>query len=145
MRGFPPVQIFLLALAFALLAIPLSHLTGNVVVRPPVVEEPGGKEPAKEINTWVRLRWAHPPTRLSLMHDGQEMLTKPDLAAGTLEFKTRLQQGRKTEEWLVEAAWPEGTPDTALTLEVQPDGRDTRQDTRWSSAGTLSDVITLSW
>lgn len=145
MRGFPPVQIFLLVLAFALLAIPLSHLTGNVVVRPSEVDEPGAKAAAKEISAWVRLRWAHPPTRLSLMHDGAELLQKPDLTAGSLEFKTRLKPGRNTEEWLVDATWPEGTPDTALTLEVQPDGRDTRQDTRWSSAGTLSDVITLSW
>ena len=40
---------------------------------------------------------------------------------------------------------PENTPDTALTLEIEPDGLEARSETRWSSAGNLDEVITFSW
>jgi hypothetical protein len=43
------------------------------------------------------------------------------------------------------ATWPDNTPDTALTLELEPDGLEARSETRWSSAGSLDEVITFSW
>lgn len=39
--------------------------------------------------------------------------------------------------------WPEGTPDTALTVEVEPDGFETRSETRWSTGSALSEILTL--
>jgi hypothetical protein len=43
------------------------------------------------------------------------------------------------------ATWPQNTPDTALTLEIEPDGLEARSETRWSAAGSLDEVITFSW
>ena len=45
----------------------------------------------------------------------------------------------------VSATWPGNTPDTALTLEFEPDGLESRSETRWSSGGSLDEVITFSW
>jgi hypothetical protein len=63
MRGFPPIQLFLLCLAFIVLAVPLSHLTGNTsntkVIKVAAVE-------AKSVKALLRLRFAHKPAKLSL-------------------------------------------------------------------------------
>jgi hypothetical protein len=75
MRGFPPIQIFLLVLAFIVLAIPLSHLTGNAQ------EKSAPQAVAKEkqnIKALLRLRFAHKPSTLSLKIAGKELITAID-------------------------------------------------------------------
>jgi hypothetical protein len=63
MRGFPPIQIFLLCLAFIVLAVPLSHLTGNTSNAK--VVKVAAKE-AQSAKALLRLRFAHKPSTLSL-------------------------------------------------------------------------------
>ncbi len=143
MRGFPPVQIFLLGLAFVLLAIPLTHLTGDVHVAA-VMSEPAKKAP-ETVPALVRLRYAHKPLTVSLKQEGRELLEKPDLAASPTEMKAKVSAGRKAKEFLLEATWPPGTPDTALTVDLEPDGLETRSQTCWSADARLSELIIFSW
>jgi hypothetical protein len=140
MRGFPPIQLFLLCLAFVALAVPLSHLTGNTshakVVQPAVKE-------AQSVKALLRLRFAHKPSTLSLKLADKELIASAD--ASPLEREAVLPATQEGLDVFLSATWPENTPDTALTLEIEPDGLEARSETRWSSAGSLDEVITFSW
>ena len=48
-------------------------------------------------------------------------------------------------ELLVSAIWPQGTQEAALTVEIEPDGREAISQTRWSSGGQLNEVLTFKW
>lgn len=140
MRGFPPIQLFLLCLAFVALAVPLSHLTGNTnhakVIQPAVNE-------TQSVKALLRLRFAHPPTTLSLKIADKELITTLD--ATPIEIDNVLPATQDGVDVFLSATWPQNTPDTALTLEIEPDGLEARSETRWSAAGSLDEVITFSW
>lgn len=140
MRGFPPIQIFLLCLAFIVLAVPLSHLTGNTSNAK--VVKVAAKE-ANSVKALLRLRFAHKPSTLSLKIADKELITTVD--ASPLELDAVLPATKDGVDVFVSATWPDNTPDTALTLELEPDGLEARSETRWSSAASLDEVITFSW
>lgn len=140
MRGFPPIQIVLLALAFIVLAVPLSHLTGNAQARPAAQVE---KQAGKEVKALLRLRYAHQPATLSLTIGGKEIITSAD--ESPVEVAAALIEPQNGIDVLLAATWPENTPDTAITLELEPDGLESRSETRWSSGGSLDEVITFTW
>lgn len=145
MRGFPPIQIFLLCLAFAVLAIPLAHLTGSHQLSRGMAsgQPPVAKKEAQLRSVWLRLRYAHRPATLSLKVADKELLTAVE--DSPIEVKTTLPDVSAGLDAFLSATWAEGTPDTALTLEVEPDGLDTRSETRWSSAASLNEVLSFSW
>ena len=61
------------------------------------------------------------------------------------EFKAGMEVSHDGNELIVSATWPEGTPETALTVELEPDGFETRSETRWSSGTELNEVLTFTW
>jgi hypothetical protein len=140
MRGFPPIQLFLLCLAFVALAVPLSHLTGNThnakVIQPAVKE-------TQSVKALLRLRFAHPPTTLSLKLADKELIASAE--ASPLELHAVLASTQDGVDVFLSATWQQNTPDTALTLEIEPDGLEARSETRWSAASSLDEVITFSW
>ena len=140
MRGFPPIQIFLLVLAFIVLAVPLIQLTGHVSHAKPA---PAKVVEAQSVKTLLRLRYAHKPATLSLKIADKEQIHS--IAASPIELQTTLPSIKDGVDVFLNATWPEGTPDTSLTLELEPDGLATRSETRWSSAGSLDEVITFEW
>lgn len=146
MRGFPPLQIFILGLLFGLLAVPMVQLTGNAPV--PATSKPGGTEVAAvktTIPALLRLRYAHRPLTISLKSDARELVSKPDMSSSPIELETEITLSKDGNEFSLEASWPPGTPDTALTVEIEPDGQDPRTVTLWSSGSDLSEILTLSW
>ncbi len=145
MRGFPPLQIFLLGLAFCLLAVPLAQLTSNVahVETAPVMAK-ADAAPVK-VAAVIRLRYAHKPLSISLKQGGLELLPKLDLTTSPAEMQTKMTISKAGNELELSATWPTGTPDTALTLEIEPDGLETRSETRWSSDSTLNEILTFIW
>lgn len=140
MRGFPPIQIFLLVLTFVVLAVPLSHLTGTTSV---AKAAPVKVVETKSVKALLRLRYAHKPMTLSLKIADKELMN--GIAVSPIELETALTAPKDGVDVFLSATWPEGTPDTSITLEVEPDGLATRSETRWSSAGSLDEVITLEW
>ncbi|MBB5032123.1 hypothetical protein [Prosthecobacter vanneervenii] len=141
MRGSPPIQIFLLGLMFVVLAVPLSHLTGTTTpvkaaVVAKVVEEKG-------VKGLVRVRYAHRPVMLSVKVGEKELVTA--IEESPMEVDAPLPSTKDGVDVFVKATWPEGTPDTAVTVELEPDGLATRSETRWSSAASLDEVITFEW
>lgn len=140
MRGFPPIQIFLLALTFIVLAVPLSQLTGTVShakAAPAKVKE------SQSVKSLLRLRYAHKPVTLSVKIAGKELIT--EIAASPIEIQISLPSAKDGVDVFLKATWAEGTPDTSITLELEPDGLATRSETRWSADGSLDEVITFVW
>lgn len=145
MRGFPPIQLFLLCLTFVALAVPLSHLTGNTsnakVVKITLIN--GTPAGAENMRALLRLRFAHKPSTLNLKVADKELVASAD--ASPLELHAVLPSAQDGVDVFLSATWPENTPDTALTLEIEPDGLEARSETRWSVAASLDEVITFSW
>lgn len=150
MRGFPPLQIFLLVLAFGLLAVPMVQLTGQVQPSSSAAlerENESAQEKAanQKVEALIRLRYAHRPVSLSLKQEGRELLKDVDLTTSPIEVSTELAISPDGNELTLQAQWPDGTPDTALTFEVEPDGLDSRTETRWSAGSSLEEILTLTW
>lgn len=152
MRGFPPVQLFILGLVFGLLALPLVQLTSTPAVEPVAKEGRSHNDHLKAddgklvtVPTMARLRFAHQPLSVSLKQGDKELAQKLDLSASPVEFRTGVKVSKGGNELVLAATWPEGTPDTALTVELEPDGFEIRSETRWSSGTALEEVLTFSW
>jgi hypothetical protein len=155
MRGFPPIHLMLLAIAFALVAVPLVQLTGKGAAMAETMaagrqteqsldEHPGGAH-VHEVPVQIRLRFAHRPERVSLKVGETELLRALVWSETQAVAEVTLEIGQAGEEYLLEAAWPEGTPETAVTVEIEPDGLDTKSETRWSEEGEVSDMLTFHW
>ena len=142
MRGSPPIQLFLLALAFVLLAFPLARLTGNGAV---TARETAPAAEVQEVPVLIRLRFAHPPRQVSLLQEERDLLAGADFSSSPVEIETRLRLGTDGEELRLEAAWAEGTPDTAISVEIEPEGHETREATRWSDGPELNDLLLFQW
>lgn len=140
MRGFPPIQIFLLALTFIVLAVPLSHLTGTVTQAKAATAK---VEETQSVKTLLRLRYAHKPTTLSVKIADKELIA--EIAGSPIEVQTALPSVKDGVDVFLSATWADGTPDTSITLELEPDGFASRSETRWSSVGSLDEVITFEW
>lgn len=157
MRGSPPLHLLLLAAAFMLVALPLWRLTcarpgshghthgGPVVVRG--VDDHPEEEHVHHLTTTVRVWFAHRPLSVSLMAGETELLKEVNWAAAEapVEVGVELEIGHDGNELVLEASWPEGTPLTAVTVELEPEGLETRAETRWATEGEVSDVLTFEW
>lgn len=146
MRGFPPLQIFILGLLFGLLAVPMVQLTGTAP-KSEAAETESTKVVAEKttVPALLRLRYAHKPLSISLKSEDRELVSKPDMSSSPIELETEITLSKDGNEFSLEATWPAGTPDTALTVEIEPDGQDPRTVTLWSSGSDLSEILTLSW
>lgn len=108
MRGFPPTQIFILALLFGLLAVPLVQLTGNApsmahadhdardsqVVKGGT-DHPEGEHKHVKVPAMIRLRYAHKPLSISLKSEGHELLAQVDLSSAPIEAKAEVEISRR--------------------------------------------------
>jgi len=152
MRPSPLVLLALVAVGFALIAVPLARLTGAEGASRPTT---GGAAAAPAaagaglVTSWVRLRFAHPPLKVTLSQDGRSVAVfaaPADAASGLMEQACELAlPPGEVIDLLVEATWPGGTPPTALGVEVEPDGQETRRATVWTEAPALTELLTFSW
>ncbi len=149
MRGSPPLHLALFAAAFFLFAIPLAKLTfarpQRVMTPEPVISATEAKR--HEVATLIRLRLAHAPASLSLKQGDMELLPGDVLAkpASVIEQQAALVIPPDGIELSLEVTWPVGTPNTAVTVELEPDGMDTQAVTRWSEGPVLSEIISYQW
>ena len=144
MRGSPPLQLAILLLGFFALAVPLVQLTSARPV--PLAGRPApAAEAAAPRPMLVRIRHAHKPASLSLMLGGKELLPPPESGASPLEIRTTFAIPAEGIEFSLHATWPAGTPDTPLTLEVEPDALDMQSQTLWSIDGRIDDTLAFAW
>ncbi len=144
MRGSPPVQLALLLAGFLLVAVPLMQLTNAKNVGPEAAI-PGANEAQAATPATLRVRFAHRPTELSIKHGDRNLLQGVDVSESPVEAGLEVVIPKEGIEFQVSAKWPEGTPDTALTVDLEPDAMDTQSQTRWSVAGTMQETIVFQW
>ena len=142
MRGFPPLHLILLSLIFAIIGIPLYRLTSAGPVRQEESEPVAGAKTA----AYIRLKYAHRPTEVSARLGTDDLLKGISLDETSIESEVQIAIPPDGFEIILSAKWPEGTPDTALTLEVEPAGLDSKKETRWTSGSPeLNEVIVFDW
>lgn len=152
MRPSPLVLLAFVAIGFALIAVPLARLTraegARRVVAPGTAAVVDGTG-APGVPTLVRIRFAHAPLAVTVMQDSRlvaEFGVPEDPGSGQMERSAVLAGPVDAPvDLLVEATWPAGTPPTALGVEVEPDGAETRRATVWAEDLSLSELLTFSW
>ena len=142
MRGYPPIHLFILILAFAAMAVPLARLTS---ARPLAAAVPRAVRPATMHSTHLKLRYAHTPKSISLKTGAHDLLKDAPIAASPVELQADLDIPAEGIEFILTVEWAEGTADTPLTLDLEPDGLDTITETRWSSGHQMTEVISFQW
>lgn len=133
----------MLMLAFGALAVPLSQLT----FAKPRAAAPARPQQAESqrVSTLIRLRYAHKPTHVALRIGDRELLPAPVLESSPIEATVDLNIPHEGIEFILSAEWPAGTADTALTIELEPDGLETRTQTCWSDANQMTEVVSFQW
>jgi hypothetical protein len=143
-RGSPLLHFLIGVIAFALFAIPVSRLT---VAREesPATEKPesSAEEAGAPRRTFIRVRVAHVPQSLSLKLGDRELLPSP--ATSPVETEATIGIPKDGLELALNAKWPDGTPDTAVTIELEPDELESRRETLWSTGPALNGIITFKW
>lgn len=148
MRGYPPVHIFLCIIAFAAFAIPLARLT---FARPAFIEARAIDETSttaaqsNEVATTIRVRLAHIPSSLSLKLGEKELLPADAASHALSEIQVPVNLPSDGIELFIQANWPDHTPDTAVTVELEPDGLETQSQTRWSNGSSLDEILPYQW
>jgi hypothetical protein len=141
MRGSPPLHLVLLIVLFGALAVPLAKLTfarAKVTMNHEVRQS--GKTP-----TLIRFRFAHPPQSASITLNGGVLLGASVVPGSNVETTQEIEIPKEGIEFLAKVLWPEGTPDTAFSIELEPDGLDTQTQTKWSSGSKLEDLFVFKW
>ncbi len=143
MRGAPPIHLVLLAVAFALFAIPLAQLT---FARQDIVMTKTEVPITASIKTemLLRIRFAHVPKSLSLKIGDRELIPAVPLIS-PLDIRTEMDIPSEGIDLMLDVSWQVGTPETAVTIELEPDGLDAKSHTRWSIGTQLHEILPYLW
>ena len=135
----PRATFFLTLLGVLLAGAPLPWLTGAEEATVPVAAEPAQTDRQQ---VYASLRATGRPEKLQLRLHG-ELLAEVD---GDLPWEgdLLLPVGCNATDSEVEAVWPE-PGEQAVTLTLEPDGREACSCTRWAEAGTMHDVFNFVW
>lgn len=92
----------------------------------------------------MTVKCAHLPTTLSITCNNHVIWTS---ATPALEesIDCRLPLSGNAVNLTLTAQWPEGTPDTPITVTLEPEDREESSSTRWSFGSKLNDVYSFSW
>lgn len=150
MRSLPLLEAFLLLLLLGVAAIPIVRLTTSQPVR--VIRHSHVPTDFKSTGNWatcyVTIRTAHPPSALTILHEGNTFLdiTNPPPATLDLEWNFRPEHlGPAGLELDVRAVWPDTLEtETALEITLEPDARDARSSTLWGT-GDTQDFLSFTW
>lgn len=147
MRGSPVLQCLIGAVAFALFAIPLARLT---IARsaPPRSDAAATAAPesAKARHAFIRIRFAHPPESLSLRFDGRELVPPTgSVLVSPIETEAVVPLSHDGIDLALAVRWPGNIPETAVTVELEPDELDGRRETRWATGAALDEILSFKW
>ena len=141
-----PLTRFLLTLAGVLLAgVPLVYLTsprGNEQATLPLSQQP---EPT--LRTHLSLRYTGVPISATLRYEDDIIAEIAPAPASPYECFIDLPANCQIADIEVEIHWPENSPENAVTLTAEPQGRPSRTETQWtgSNGSLLHSIFTLSW
>jgi hypothetical protein len=137
MRGSPIRRACLIILALLLVGLPVWKVTS---VQPELSPAATEKLVASPTPVDLLVTFAHPPQSWTLRHLGK--ILAENQTSTQLKITTLLEFPTEGIDLQIEAAWPKGTPETAVRIEaIKPDGLPS-VGTLWGQ-GTLDGVITL--
>ena len=168
MRGSPILHLLVFAAAFGLIAFKVAEYTGKGGYahaqheaepdhghhedddKRQVVEgadsHPEGEHVHVKVPAHILIHFAHPPTRVSLQQEDAELVGLDlDWTQSPVEVEARIEVAHEGNEMFITADWPKGTPDTALTIEIEPNGFDARAQTVWTDEAELDELILFEW
>lgn len=146
MTGFPFLRVLVLALLFAAATWPLLRLTSG---HQRVDEVPSGvvagEAPAIRIPAVLRVRCTHRPEHLTVRQGGVTWLEirNPDLFS--MEVPVEIPDDPAGLEVQISAGWPPGLAETAIGLELEPDGYETQRQSLWTSTPDLEEIVSFRW
>jgi hypothetical protein len=142
MRGFPLINGALILIALVVALIPLVRLTSAQRAElPTTVPTP---TPSQGIPVTISARYAHPPTQLVISHLGQELWSAASRSEIDEGVNLALPLPEEGIDLLVTAAWPNGTPNTALEITLEPESLREQSKVLWGE-GQAEDVLTFQW
>ncbi len=136
-----PLRLFIPTLmGFILMGIFIWHITKT---------EPMTKASASittqvaEAPILLTLKLAHPASEISIYHNNSQIwhTTAPALYS---EIDVNLPDSNEYSLH-VKARWPQNTPDTAISLTLEKQGKYPQSDTKWSFGHELSDIYQFTW
>lgn len=140
-----PRTTFFLALAAVLAAgIPLLRLTAppTLAAAAPAAPSATGCE-----RVYATVRFTGDPAQGVLRWEGKDIATLPAGCPSPWETELLLPVPLSLLELEAEFHWPEGSPQQAVTISLEPAGQPARQDTQWSGEGSpeLHTIFTFNW
>jgi hypothetical protein len=73
------------------------------------------------------------------------LLGGADLSESPLELEGDIEVSHDGNEMSLSAKWPEGTPETAVTIEIEPEGFDRVSETVWAAGNLDEEVLLFKW
>lgn len=144
MRGSPLRQLFLTLAGVLLAGVPLYILTMPATPNQQEWHESAPSLP--DIPAYLTVRCAHTPSSIVIRSGDRILLERKSPVQLVSEHDVSLPiPASGTVRLKVEASWPENTPDTPITLILEPERRNSRTETRWSVGQHLNDLYTFSW
>jgi len=149
MRHWPITEALVVLVLGLILLVPLLHVTG----RESVVDNAGSAETgepetaasnpeAARSPSWISVRSPHPLANLRLSCEGETLIQTQSV--NRVETAADLPIGRTGIELLLEAAWPDGTPESVVEILIEPDTLEASTRSVWGE-GTVDDILSFQW
>lgn len=134
MTGSPIFRTLVAALCLAALSLLLMRLTDSA---PAKIAGPAAQNGTAQtpIPMRVRIRCSHLPTSLSLSSGDQKLAELSTPTELRWEGSVSVPIPPEGLELVLNATWPDGlSGDQAITVELEPDERDSQSQTAWTDA-----------
>jgi hypothetical protein len=138
MRGSPLLRVLLVVIGLLLVSLPLRSLTSHSPEKPSSTGQP---ETEIQSNVHVVLTSTTFPFTFEISHLGKT-IWKGDALEGSVARDVQMSFPPEGIDLLVDAKWQD-QKQTAVRLDVTPEGSDTITKTLWGTA-QVSDVLTFA-
>lgn len=142
MRGFPLINAAIILVALGLILVPLIKLTSTPSVGPAFANAPADlANDSESVTVSISFRSAHAPESIKVSHLGKT-LVDTDTVQATFEVGMAIPE--EGVDLLVEVVWPNGTPDTALEVTLEPTAQESLAQVLWAE-GSAEEILTFVW
>ncbi len=142
-----PLTRFLLTLVGVLLAgAPLVYLT-MAPHGSDTLEQETPQQPTPPLRTFLTLRYTGIPHSATLRHEDEVIAEVSPATASPYECFIHLPADTTSADIEVEIHWSADSPENAVTLTLEPQGRPSRTETQWtgSNGSLLHSIFSLTW
>lgn len=142
-----PLTRFLLTLVGVLLAgVPLVHLTMSPRGSE-THEQEAPQQPTRPLHTFLTLRYTGTPHSATLRHEDEVIAEVSPATSSPYECFINLPANTTSADIEVEIHWSADSPENAVTLTLEPQGRPPRSETQWTgrNGSLLHSIFSLTW